>query len=377
MRNTWWVDFRFGGERYRKRSPENSRAGALAYEAVLRGRLTRGEPLQEPARNETPPTFETFAWRWYDTYVRANNRLSEQINKRCTLRVHLVPWFGRCRVNEITGLAVEEFKTAKLKAGLSPKTINNYLSILGRCLRHAEEWLNIDAVPKIKQLRVPPQKFDYLSFAEAAALLDATTDLQWHAMVLVALRTGLRLGELKGLQWNDVDLERSHLTVHRAVVHDQIGAPKNNRERQVPFTSDVRDALLALDRTRPYVFGRYGYRPLDQKTAEHALREACRGAGLRHIGWHTLRHTFASHLAMKGVSMKAIQELLGHSHMTMTMRYAHLAPSTLRDAVSVLEPVRVAGQPIVGQRAVNALALIGIQKQKHPELLGVPANPQT
>jgi integrase len=223
MRNTWWVDFRFGGERYRKRSPENSRAGALAYEAVLRGRLTRGEPLQEPARNETPPTFETFAWRWYDTYVRANNRLSEQIN----------------------------------------------------------------------------------------------------------------------------------------------------------ITSDVRDALLALDRTRPYVFGRYGYRPLDQKTAEHALREACRGAGLRHIGWHTLRHTFASHLAMKGVSMKAIQELLGHSHMTMTMRYAHLAPSTLRDAVSVLEPVRVAGQPIVGQRAVNALALIGIQKQKHPELLGVPANPQT
>jgi site-specific recombinase XerD len=71
--------------------------------------------------------------------------------------------------------------------------------------------------------------------------------------------------------------------------------------------------------------------------AENALRRAYKKANLRHIGWHVLRHTFASDLAAEGMSMRIIQELLGHSTITMTMRYAHLAPSSLRAAADVLE----------------------------------------
>ena len=67
------------------------------------------------------------------------------------------------------------------------------------------------------------------------------------------------------------------------------------------------------------------------------LWRACKKAGLRQIGWHALRHTFASHLVMRGASIKAVQELLGHSSIQMTMRYAHLAPEVARDAVNLLD----------------------------------------
>ena len=78
-------------------------------------------------------------------------------------------------------------------------------------------------------------------------------------------------------------------------------------------------------------------RHLTKGECKHPLYRACRRAGLRRIGWHVLRHTFASHLAMRGVPMKAIQELLGHTTLEMTMRYAHLSPDVRRDAVSLLD----------------------------------------
>ena len=74
-----------------------------------------------------------------------------------------------------------------------------------------------------------------------------------------------------------------------------------------------------------------------QNTSDANLRRICRLAGLREIGWHVVRHTFASHLAMKGVSPKVIQEQLGHTTMQMTMRYMHLAPAAVSDTMSVLD----------------------------------------
>lgn len=76
---------------------------------------------------------------------------------------------------------------------------------------------------------------------------------------------------------------------------------------------------------------------LCRDNVKRALPRACRKAGLREVGWHTLRHTYASHLAMLGVPLKMIQELLGHSTMEMTMRYAHLAPDVKKQAVQLLD----------------------------------------
>ena len=84
-----------------------------------------------------------------------------------------------------------------------------------------------------------------------------------------------------------------------------------------------------------------------------ALVHACKKAGIRLIGWHVLRHTFASHLAMQGASMKVIQDLLGHASIVMTMRYAHLAPEVARDAVRLLDADR-RGRGLAEQRRKSA-----------------------
>ena len=98
--NRWWVDFTFKSRRYRFNSPDNSRAGALAYEALLKHKLTIGEDILEP-RKEPMKTFKEFSDTWYKTYVTTNNKPSEQKQKETNLRVHLVPFFGKIAVDKI------------------------------------------------------------------------------------------------------------------------------------------------------------------------------------------------------------------------------------------------------------------------------------
>ena len=368
LRKAWWVDFRHDGYRIRRRSPENSRAGAAHYEALLRQRLARGEPLEGPPPvAPTAPRYERFAWDWFSTYVQTHNRPSEQKAKRVTLRAHLIPHFGKTRVDGITVLAIEEYKAQKLKSGLSPKSINNHLTILHRSLQSAHEWY-ATPLPVIRRLKVPPQRFDFLTDEESRRLVTSIADPFWRTMLLVGLRTGLRYGELIGLQWTDVDLQRTTLTVRRSIVRGVIGPPKNNRDRLVPLTPQVCDALAALRRVNLFVFGRTNGRPLHHETPRLVLKRFCRAAGLRPIGWHTLRHTFASQLVAKGATMREVQELLGHADVRTTMRYTHLAPTALREAVLRLDTTadhRPLDQ-ILGQPVGNALFPSLVSNEKRP-----------
>src|SRR5262249_33574843 len=108
MKKSWWVDFRFNHTRYRRRSPENSRAGALSYEATLRHKLAQGETIDRVA-DETAheQTFEQFAWKWFDEYVIPNNKYSGQRLKKYTLQGALVPFFGRMSLAEISSYHIE------------------------------------------------------------------------------------------------------------------------------------------------------------------------------------------------------------------------------------------------------------------------------
>ena len=124
LKASWWIDITFNDTRYRKRSPENSRLGALAYEAVLRQRLARGEPIDKA---ETQPgrgvLFENFALRWFEEYVIPNNKFSEQRIKWYTLQSSLIPFFGKMPVEEIKTHHVEQYKALRVKDGLANKSI--------------------------------------------------------------------------------------------------------------------------------------------------------------------------------------------------------------------------------------------------------------
>lgn len=358
IKKSWWVDFRFNHTRYRKRSPENSRAGALAYEAFLRQKLARGERIDYIEQAvQSDELLERFAWKWFDEYSMANNKPSEQRTKKYILRSVLIPFFGPMPIGKIRGQHIEQFKAQLLRNGLARKTINNYLAVFRKCISTAYEWLALDGTPpKITQLKCPPPRTDYLTQEECALLL-SHADGVIYEMILTALRTGMRQGELRGLQWQSIDWENRSIAVRhsRCDYTKTLVSPKNNRERHIPLDADVHDMLLSRRRDIGYVFADTKHRVFRRNRLNRLMVKLCAKAGLRRIGWHTLRHTFASHLVMKGVPLPAVQMLMGHSTITMTMRYTHLAPSTLRAAIALLNPkqapIQNSGQPMGNQWA--------------------------
>jgi len=207
----------------------------------------------------------------------------------------------------------------------SAASINRPLAALRHLLRLAhEEWEMVQSVPRIKLEREPQGRLRWLTQEEIAALLAAclkSKNRELHPAVVIAINTGLRRGELFGLTWERVDLSRGVL---------RLEITKNGKRREVPLNNDSYRALVSLE---PKAAGRV-FRTRSIRTAFDNAVEVAKFDG---VSFHTLRHTFASWAMMRGVSLKELQELLGHSSLTMTMRYAHLAPEHLRTAVSRLE----------------------------------------
>jgi integrase len=134
------------------------------------------------------------------------------------------------------------------------------------------------------------------------------------------------------------------LVVRQNYSRGRLTTPKNGRERQVPLSDELVATLKGHRHLRgSLVFCHRDGKSLTKGETKWPLWSACTKAGLRKIGWHSLRHTFASHLVMRGAPMKAVQELLGHQSFEMTMRYAHLSPDVRKDAVRLLDSVQVYG----------------------------------
>jgi integrase len=334
----YWVDFSFNKFRYRKRSPDNTFQGAKAYELLLQQKLARGEPLEEQ-KVTVRLTFQEVALQWFEVYVKNNNKQSEINNKRNILKSCLIPYFGKKYIEQINNYDIEKYKNFLLQdRKLSPKTINNQLSVLSRCLKSAVEWDLLKYLPNIKLLKVPPQKYDYLTESESKLLLQNANGV-WQDMILLVLQTGLRFGELIALRWQDIDLEKKVLTVNRNIVKGVEGSPKSNKARTVPLTSSILYMLKEKKKDCEFIFHDTDKNPLKYGNCMHHLHRACKKAGLRIIGWHVLRHSFASQLVSKNNSIVAIKELLGHSDIKTTMRYSHVNLPVLQNAIDSLESV--------------------------------------
>jgi integrase len=318
----------------------------LAYEATLRQKLARGGSIEhEDDENRRRRPFEAFAREWFNQYVVTNNKPSEQYAKQKILKASLVPFFGKIRLDEITVAHVERYKSLQVAKGASNKTINNRLTVLSKCLRCAHEWLG-SPMPTIKLLRCPPPRTDYLTVAECDMLLSRSGG-QLQEMIVLALRTGMRQGEIRGLQWSSIDWQNRSITV-RHTRYDRkriLVSPKSNRERHIPIDADVYEMLFRRKHLTGYVFTnpRRNGEPFTSHRVEEDLGVICRDARLRRITWHVLRHTFATQLTLRGVPLTVVKELLGHSAIATTMRYSHVAPSALRSAIELLNPINASG----------------------------------
>lgn len=342
-----WVRLPDGGKRRifgvpRKYNLPNTRTGAQEAERRAVEEALTSSPARTAATPSAVPTVEEFA----PTYIqssRARNKPRSVDSKEQILRDHILPAMGMLPLDAVTFAVVDDFKLALLDKpyrgrARSAKMVNNALTVLRRMLVLAAKRGHVKSVPEIEWLTTEDADFDFLDFDEADRLEAAADPGLWRTMIQVGLRAGLRQGELLALEWDDVDLDRRRIVVARQISRGIVTVPKGGRSRTVELGRVVTEAL----RAHRHLLGRLVFcDPAgDRLTAGECkwpLYRAARKAKVRRIGWHVLRHTYASHLAMLGASVKAIQEQLGHATIEMTMRYMHLSPASKSSAAMLLD----------------------------------------
>lgn len=346
VREFWFVDFvyRFpdgSTKRVREVSPVNNKRGAEEYERQLRAALQNNTYKQE--QKPSTPTLSEFLPQYF-AYAELHLKPSSIHDKKKRLNLYILPTLGSKRLDEI-GVAEKDNLAGQLKKlGLAPNSINNYLGAVGGVLRYAQELELIDKAPPARFVKVTETKFDFLDFEEYSRLLVVAKESPWYTAILLAGDAGLRLGEVRALGWSDIDFVAGQTTVRRALWKNELGTTKGGRERKVPLTERLKKALKAARHLKgDLIVCRDDGEPFSAEVLDKWLGKLSKKAGLRPIGWHALRHTFCSHLAMRGATATAIQELAGHQSLTTTQRYVHLAPSHLREAIQLLDGVLVKG----------------------------------
>lgn len=359
----WEVDIRFrlpNGQqvRERRKSSVSSKSAATRWaEARERELLING--LQTGRRKEVP-TLEAFVERFLDGHARANRLKPSTLDaQQVALRSRLVPSLGTRALDAITNEDVQRLKQSM--ADLAPKTVNNVLSVLSTLLKKAVEWNVIDRMPcTVRLLKVPKPSAMFHDFADFERLVTAAAAIDPRAQLIVLLggEAGLRAGEMMALEWRDVDLTKRQLCVERSDWRGQVTSPKGGRLRYVPLTVRLAAALRAARHLRgPRVLMLDDGKPLEIKAVQRFVRLAARRAGLTRDGVHVLRHTFCSHLAMRGAPARAIQELAGHADLGTTQRYMHVSPAAIENAIRLLDQaVPLGGRGETVETASGALA---------------------
>jgi integrase len=332
----------------RKVSPVQTKRGAEQYERELRSQLVSGQ-WKEGAKTKQTPTLKGFAKEFLE-YQATINKASVIRKRKTILRAHLIPAFGSWRLDRIDERAIDAYKVEKLKqltpqgTPLAPQTINGHLQVLGRMLRLARKWKLLKDVPEIGMLKVRSAGFDFLDFDEADAFMASAAEHfpVWHPYVVVAIRTGLRIGEMVALRWReDIDLVRGRLTVQQSHSRDNgFSTPKNDKSREIPLTWDALDALRAQREVSDgeLVFTGSEGQVLTDKVTGRAIKKIAETIDMRHVHNHMLRHSFASHAVMRGIPIRQIQEWMGHADINVTMRYAHLSQGVGDELIQRLAP---------------------------------------
>ena len=301
--------------------------------------------LTHPERQKPKevPTLEQFAPRFLDGHARANRQKPSGIAaKNSIIRVHLVPLLGSKKLDAITTECIQGLKHRLRER--AAKTVNNVLTVLNMLLKKAVEWDLIDRMPcTVRLLPVTKPAMGFYDFDEYEHLVAAAkvTGSNAYLIMLLGGEAGLRCGEIIGLEWGDVDLGKRQLYIQRSEWRGHVTVPKGGRLRYVPLTTRLAAALREHRHLRgPRVICQPNGAPFTQDKVTKCVRRAARRIQLNATGVHRLRHTFCSHLAMRGAPARAIQELAGHQDLTTTQRYMHLSPAAIEGAIRLLEPPR-------------------------------------
>jgi excisionase family DNA binding protein len=272
--------------------------------------------------------FSKFAQMYLENYAKVNKRSWKDDFYRLQ---GFVEFFGTVLLHEVSPIDIEKFKSAKLEEGIAKSTVNRYLAILKRMFNIAIEWGYAKDNP-VKRVKFYSEKDNLkeriLTEVEEDRLLEASSE-HLRPILVVALNTGMRRGEILNLKWEQVDLEAKEIRVE---------STKSGKSRIVDVNSLLSDELEKLkneSRDNQHVF-------LNPRTGkpygklQTSFEGACRRAGIKGLRFHDLRHTFASRLVERGVDLIRVKDLLGHSSVKVTERYTHANRGERKKAVELL-----------------------------------------
>lgn len=270
-------------------------------------------------------TMRDFIESLYIPWARTNKRSYSQADA-----IYLKPlsaFFGDLHLSEINLFLIERYKRERLATPTihgrvrKPASVNRELECLSRILSYAVECQVLESNParKVRKLKQDNQRYRYLSRAEESALVEALqqSPVYLQSLVVLAIETGMRRGELLELQWEQIDLNLQTIYIKRS---------KSGRPRVIPIS---RRALVALDlvkKTSGAVYGRICFK--------RSWSTALKRAGIKDFRFHDLRHTAATRWAERGADVYVIAALLGHHCLQTTMRYAHGSMERMRDIVN-------------------------------------------
>ena len=370
-KRTWAVTWGRGQERIIGAYPVMTLEAARETARKVLGEVAEhGAPVavieaNKPA-SEKPITLGEFIIEHFTPWARAHQKQAQATLD--ALQACFGDLYGR-ELRAVSAFDIERFKASRRKAGIAPATINRDLDRIRKVYSCAVEWDFVAEHPmrKVKRLKVDNERVRYLSADEEHRLRAALQAREgerresrerhnaWHAargseghpqwpedgytdhlmpLVLLALNTGMRRGELFSLDWRSVNLPLRLLTV-------EAGNAKSGKTRHLPLNDEACDVLTRWRRQgngKGLVFpGAGGARMTNVNKSWAGLTTA---AEMPDFNFHDLRHTFASRLVMAGVDLNTVRELLGHANIKMTLRYSNLAPDKLADTVTKLGGVR-------------------------------------
>jgi integrase len=330
---SWYIDFYYEGKRYTEKVGKVAKSVAEEKLDVKRSEVIRGE--WKPKKIQI--SFDKFKEEYLEL-TRGDKKPKSSLRDECSLK-HLSKTFDGKMLSEINSLLIEKYKKTRKEEGAEPATINRELGCLRHMFNMAIAWGKAQNYPfgfgknKVKFLKEPKGKDRILSEEEEVRLLEAvrltTKSQHLEPIIITALNTGMRKGEILNLKWSNVDFKTGYILVEET---------KNGEIRRVPMNKKLTETLEGAKKVSKseYVFSDNGKPYGDVKTGWWT---ALKKAKIEEFRFHDLRHTFGSRLGMAGVDIRTIQELMGHKDIKMTMRYSHPTPEHKKNAVKMLDGV--------------------------------------
>jgi integrase len=297
--------------------------------------------------------------RWLEGSVRGSVAKSTFERYEQLSRVHIAPAIGRVELKKLTPAHVQGLYRAKLDEGLAERTVEYIHTTLRKALNQAVKWQLVprNAADATTAPRPRKQEMTALDREQARRLLNTARGDRFEALYVLAVAAGLRQGELLGLKWVDLDLEKGMLSVRRSLRMDKDGAhytegKRDRSRRRIELGGGTVGALRAhrkrqLEERVRYtglwedhglVFCQKDGRPVHRRHLEREFYKLLERAGLPKITFHGLRHTCASLMLLNNTPAKVVSEMLGHADVAFTLKvYSHVLPGMQRSAADGMD----------------------------------------